>query len=365
LAGHDLIVIGGSAGAIDALLAIVRKLPSDLPAAICVVIHTSPAGPHLLPEVLDRETPLPVRSPRTGEAIETGTIYVAPPDWHLLIEPGRLRLSHGPKENRSRPAVDPLFRSAAWYYAARVVGVVLSGALDDGTAGLWTIKDRGGISVVQDPEDSLVSSMPSSARTNVSIDYELPALAIGPLLAKLAELPADAPTEATPPSGDSSDLEREIAVAALDDDVHRQSSRYGVPSRFACPDCGGVLWRTRSVEGPLSLRCEVGHAYSAAALAEEQADSTERALWAGVRAMEDQAELARIRGIRARGRGQEIVARRYGVQAEAALEHAGALRAILRLNGRSGIRPNDLMDLPDSRREEPPTNDEANDMQAR
>lgn len=213
MAGHDLIVIGGSAGGIDALLSIVRELPRDIPAALCVVIHSSPYGPNLLPDVLDREASLAVRSPRSGEALERGTIYVAPPDSHLLIEPGRLRLSHGPKENRARPAIDPLFRSAARFYGPRVIGVVLSGALDDGTAGLWTIKDRGGIAVVQDPDDALIASMPESARTNVEVDYEHRAADMGCLLTELALLPAQSLDAIHSPLGDGEDIDRDLAIS--------------------------------------------------------------------------------------------------------------------------------------------------------
>ena len=186
LARHDLIVIGGSAGGVDALLGIVRGLPNDLPAAICVVIHTSAAAPSLLPAVLNREAPFRVVAAGNGTTLEVGTMYVAPPDCHLLIEPGRMRLSHGPKENHVRPAINPLFRSAALHYGARVIGVILSGALDDGTSGLWAVKKRGGIAVVQDPRDALVNSMPNSARASVAVDYEVGAAQMGGLLARLA-----------------------------------------------------------------------------------------------------------------------------------------------------------------------------------
>jgi len=335
--GHDLIVIGGSAGSIDALDTIIRDLPADLPAAVCIVVHTAPYLPSHLAAVLQRASRLEVMPAQQGAVLQRGMVYVAAPDQHLLIEPGRLRLARGPKENRTRPAVDPLFRSAALHYGVRVIGVVLSGALDDGTPGLWTIKDRGGITVVQDPSDALVPSMPMNALANVEVDYVTPTRDIAALLIDLVNRPV-ASREAAP-SGDTADLEREIAIAGLDEDAHWRSERYGIPSRFACPDCGGVLWLSTE-DGPLALRCEVGHAYSAGTLAELQTEEVERALWAAVRALEDKAELAALRAAGARDRAQEDVARRLVVQREASQAHAAAIREVLRLDGRSGMPPN-------------------------
>ena len=183
---HDLIVIGGSAGSIDALQTILAELPADLPATICVVVHTSPYLPSHLADVLQRESALPVTTARDDAPLARGIVYAAPPDQHFMVRPGWISLARGPKENRTRPAVDPLFRSAALHYGPRVIGVVLSGALDDGTAGLWTVKDRGGIAVVQDPSDALMAGMPGSALANVAVDYVAPARVIGQLLSRLA-----------------------------------------------------------------------------------------------------------------------------------------------------------------------------------
>lgn len=337
--GHDIIVIGGSAGSIDALQTIVSGLPRDLPAAVCVVVHTAPYMPSRLPELLRRSGPLDAAAAVDGAPLERGRIYVAPPDTHLLIEPGRLRLSRGPKENRTRPAVDPLFRSAALHYGPRVLGVILSGALDDGTPGLWTVKDRGGIAIVQDPAEALVASMPGSAIVNVDVDFVLPSEEIGLMLARLVREPVE--LESVPkPRGDTQDLEREVAIASVEEDTHWHTERYGVPSRFACPECGGVLWGATST-GPQTMRCEVGHAYSLGTLEEEQTEAVERALWAAVRALEDKAELAALRAAGAREQGHEDVARRLSVQREASHAHASAIRALLRLDGRSGMAPNE------------------------
>jgi two-component system chemotaxis response regulator CheB len=336
--GHDLIVIGGSAGSVGALQAIVEALPADLPATVCIVLHVAPYLPNTLPEVLQRVTALDVRVARHGAPLEYGTVYVAPSNEHLLIEPGRIRLAHGPKENRTRPAIDPLFRSAALHFGPRVIGLILSGALDDGTAGLWAVKDCGGIAVVQDPMDALVPSMPRSAITYVAVDHVYAATAIAPILTKVVRTPVQPGVVA--PRADVADLEREVGIAAVDESTHWRSERYGVPSRFACPECGGVLWHARS-DGPLSLRCEVGHAYSGAALAEDQTDAVERALWAALRALEDKAELATLRAANADDRGQDDVATRLRVQRDASQAHAATIRQLLRMNARSEQSPSE------------------------
>jgi len=185
MAGHDIIVVGASAGGVEALVEVVRRLPPGLPAAVFVVLHIPAQSPSLLPDILSRSGPLITSHPDDGEKIEHGRIYVAPPNHHLLVERGHVRVVLGPKENRHRPAVDPLFRSAALAYGPRVVGVVLTGALDDGTAGLLAVKRRGGIAVVQDPKDALYAGMPRSALENIVVDYTLPLSDIGPLLKRL------------------------------------------------------------------------------------------------------------------------------------------------------------------------------------
>lgn len=184
--GHDIIVIGASAGGVQALKTLVGSLPRKLPASIFVVLHIPAESPSLLPEILSRAGPLEAVQAVDGIEIEHRCIYIAPPDHHLLIEHGHVRVVRGPKENRHRPAVDPLFRSAAQIYGTRVVGVILTGGLDDGTAGLLAVKRRGGIAVVQDPDEALYPGMPSSALANVEVDYRLPLSSIGPLLVRLA-----------------------------------------------------------------------------------------------------------------------------------------------------------------------------------
>ena len=339
--GHDLIVVGASAGGVEAASALVAGLPADLQAAVCIVVHLRPDTQSHLSEILSRVTPLRVVAARHGMPLQLGTIYVAVPDLHQLVERndshGVLRLVRGPRENRTRPAVDPLFRSAALTYGPRVIGVVLSGALDDGTGGLWTVKDCGGIAVVQDPDDAAVPSMPASALAEVDVDHVATARELGPLLGRLALEPvsvddADGAREPT------AELAREVGITALDEGQHQGSERYGTPSRFPCPDCGGVLWDLSHL-GPMRFRCEVGHAHSAASLSEIQTEEVEAAMWTALRALEDRVELSRRRGTGAAERGLTVLAARFAVEEQAAQQHATALRAILRLDGRSGLRP--------------------------
>jgi len=315
-------------------------LPKDLPAAVCVVIHLRPDASSHLAEVLARTTSLPVVAARNGMTLQRGVIHVAVPDLHLLVDRGDheeavVRLVRGPRENRTRPAVDPLFRSAALAFGPRVIGVVLSGALDDGTAGLWTVKDRGGIAIVQEPEDAAVPSMPSSAQAEVEVDYVAPVRELGPLLGRLAR--ESAPTDPAETIQPTDELVREVGITAMDEDSHLGSERYGRPSRFACPDCGGVMWDVTGA-GPLRFRCEVGHAHSAATLAETQTEAVEAAMWAALRALEDKAELARWRGQAAVTQGRPARAEHFAVDEQAAQQHAAALRALLRMDGRTGIR---------------------------
>jgi two-component system chemotaxis response regulator CheB len=164
---RDIIVIGTSAGGMETLIELFSRLPKKLAASIFVVCHISPYSSGVLPKVISRAGSLPAAHPTDREPIKPGQVYVAPPDHHLLIEDSVVRVTQGPKENRFRPAVDPLFRSAAYAYGPRVIGVILTGSLDDGTAGLWAVKERGGLAVVQDPDEALFDSMPLSALNNV------------------------------------------------------------------------------------------------------------------------------------------------------------------------------------------------------
>lgn len=267
MAGHDIIVIGASAGGVETLTKLMHDLPTDMPAALFVVLHMPTHGTSALPAILNRAGALPAVHPHDGDPILHGRIYIAPPDYHLLIEHDTIRLSRGPRENRHRPAVDPLFRTAARFYNRRVVGVILSGTLDDGTAGLQAIKMRGGIAVVQDPEGALYPGMPKSAIENVQTDYVLPIHNIAPMLVRLAHEPIpDLPVPTT-----SDDLEFEVEMAEFDMDAIESDERPGTPSQYACPTCGGILWELHDGR-LLRFRCRVGHAFSAQSLMAEQSD---------------------------------------------------------------------------------------------
>ncbi len=183
---HDIIVVGASAGGVEALIILTGALPSNLQAAVFIVLHIPAQSPSLLPDILNRAGSLKVVSATDNAEIEYGHVYVAPPNFHLLVESEHIRVVSGPKENRHRPAIDPLFRSAATAYGSRVMGVILTGSLDDGTAGLQAIKICGGVAIVQDPQEALFPSMPMSALANVQVDYTLPLAQIGPLLGSLS-----------------------------------------------------------------------------------------------------------------------------------------------------------------------------------
>jgi two-component system chemotaxis response regulator CheB len=319
---HGIVVVGASAGGVEALADLAASLPGDLPAAVFVVLHLPATGTSALPEILSRHGPLPAGHVRDGEPIQPGQIYVAPPDHHVLLRTGHVHLSRGPRENGHRPAIDPLFRSAAREYATRVVGVVLSGALDDGTGGLLAIKSRGGIAVVQDPADALYPGMPGNALQHVEVDHVLPAAAMGELLARLIADSAEAPADPAP-TGMRVEVEMEgFSLEAF------EGSHPGRPSGFSCPDCNGVLWQIQ--DGGLErYRCRVGHAWSPESLLTQQSEALEAALWIALRSLEERAALARRLAEPARRRGHRITAGRFEEQAAEAQQAARLVRDLL------------------------------------
>jgi two-component system chemotaxis response regulator CheB len=319
--GHDIIVVGGSAGALEALNVIVRGLPADLPASVFVALHTSPHSPGLIPEILNHRGPLRAAHPRDGERVTRGRIYVAPPDHHLLLEDGRVRVTRGPKENRFRPAVDPLFRSAALAYGPRVIGVILSGWLDDGAAGLWAVKVRGGMAVVQDPDEAFARSMPESALRRARVDHRLRVADIAPTLAELASLPAaDAGAFPVP-----AELEIETRIAMEDKALNMGVTDIGEPSLFACPECHGVLMRLKA-GGGARFRCHTGHAYTADALLAELTEVVEGTLWNAIRSVQESALLMEHMAAHAREAGQADLGALYDRKAAEARERAELVR---------------------------------------
>src|SRR5687767_6103725 len=284
MARKDIVVIGASAGGMEALQKLVSRLPARLPASLFVVWHLSPGLKSILPSVLNKSGPLPAAHPQDGDRIEPGRVYVAPNDHHMLLEKGYVRVTKGPKENRFRPAVDPLFRSAAYVYGPRTIGVVLTGALDDGTAGLWTIKLRGGTAIVQEPAEALIRSMPLNALDNVAVDHKLPAAEIGALIGRLVR--EQAPAAPRVPEIENEKTERELRIAKERDALEEGLMNFGELSPFTCPECHGVLSMMR--EGKIvRFRCHTGHAFSSDALLASNGEELEARLWDAVRASDE------------------------------------------------------------------------------
>jgi two-component system chemotaxis response regulator CheB len=308
---RDIIVIGTSAGGIETLIELFRQMPKKLAASIFVVCHVSPYSPGVLPKLISRVGKLPATHATDREPIKPGHIYVAPPDRHLLIEDSLVRVTQGPKENRFRPAVDPLFRSAAYTYGSRVIGVILTGALDDGAAGLWAVKERGGLAVVQDPNEALFASMPLSALNNVEVDYQVPVSEMAPLLVQLTSESA----EERGGSAMSDEMEIEIKFAAKGGPGNEDVERLGELSGFTCPECHGSLWQMHE-GGILRFRCRTGHAYTAQALLADLSESVEEMLWGVIRGLEESSVLIEHIGQHLQQKGQGETAEDFQARAQ-------------------------------------------------
>jgi two-component system chemotaxis response regulator CheB len=285
LAKKDIVVIGASAGGVDALQRLCAALPADFPAAVFVTQHLSPSARSVLPLLLGRAGPLAASAPADGDPIEAGRIYVAAPDHHMLLRQGRVLMRRGPNENRTRPAVNALFRSAAIAYGGRVIGVVLTGLLDDGTDGLIAITAGGGMSVIQDPEDAEWPSMPRNALKRDHVAYVVPLAGLAELLTRLVS------EEASPsiPLPDEYRIEDQMAAqefAVMESDIITPGS----PSHISCPDCGGVLNQI-DAQDEIRFRCQVGHAFTPLGLAAAQSDELERALSIAARTHRDRIRL--------------------------------------------------------------------------
>ena len=307
LAHRDVVVVGASAGGVEALTAFVQRVPPELPASVFVVLHLLATGTSVLHSILARAGRLPTSLAVDGERYERGHIYVARPDHHLLIGEDRIILSSGPRENGHRPAIDPLFRSAARALGPRVIAVVLSGSLDDGAAGTRFVKERGGLAIVQAPDDALYSTMPEAAASATDVDYVGPVSAIPGVLC--------------------SALEREIKPEEFEraSNAERpplQEEAEGTPSTLTCPDCGGALWEHD--EGRfVRFSCRTGHAYSPESLATEQGNALETALWSALRSLEERADLLQRMQRRA---GGGVSGERFGTRIRAIDQHAQAIR---------------------------------------
>lgn len=323
---RDLIVIGASAGGIEALQEICAGLPADFPAAVLIVMHTSNHAGGLLAKILDRAGPLPARHPENGEVIARGHIYVACADQHLIVDSGRLHNSHGARENRNRPAIDPTFRSAALAYGRRVIGVVLTGLLDDGTAGLMVVRAHGGTAVVQDPATAMFPSMPQSALQRVPDAQVARLQEIPELLVKLVAEEVPVPVQPIP-WPDTAEI-KEVRIAELDMAEIENEMRNGSPSQFGCPECGGVLWEIDQ-SGLLRYRCRVGHAYTVRHLRAEQRQEVETALWSALRALEENASLCRRMAGQARKVNHDLAAQTFDERADTAETNSETLRNFL------------------------------------
>lgn len=318
--GSYVVVVGGSAGAVDALVKLVSGLPSDFAAAICVAIHYPPNTKSTLPEILRRAGSLPAFHAGNRERVAPGRIYVAPPGSHLTFSDGETRVIDGPRENWHRPSVDVLFRSAAEVYNTAAIGVIISGMLDDGSAGLAAIKAHGGTGIAQDPGEATFPDMPRNAISSGSVDYVLRVEDIPRELQRLVERPI-----AQPPS----DLPMLDTTGTGASDYERDQ-----PSTFTCPECGGTLFDVEQCAVP-HYRCRVGHAYSPHVLLASQSEHLEAALWTALRSVEEQAELSRRLAMRSRASKLDRAADQMETRAQRLREcgetihkalHEGALR---------------------------------------
>src|SRR5262245_28467433 len=296
---RDVVVVGASSGGVEGLIALLSGLPADLPAAFFVVLHMRPDLPSQLPAILNRVGTLPVAHAVDGEPIRRGRVYIAPPGLQTYVHRGRIGVRRGPQENLHRPAVDPLFRTAAHHYGPRVIGVILSGALDDGAAGLAAIRRADGIAIVQDPEDAQVGDMPANAMERAGADHIVPIAALPALLIALisdevkTDLVAEIPLETLEEAGPAEPFKRSEEMGAL--------------SNVTCPECQGNLWEIRGAEG-IRFRCRVGHSFTESAIDAAQSQSVERALWSALKALEERTALMRKLADQARRRGHEAVA---------------------------------------------------------
>jgi two-component system, chemotaxis family, protein-glutamate methylesterase/glutaminase len=316
-----LVVIGASLGGVSALQRLAADLPPHFPVPVVIVLHIG-ANSSMLPDLLAAAGPNSASHAQNGEPLRAGHLAVAPPGQHLLVNDGSLRLTQGPKENWARPAIDPLFRSAALSFGARAIGIVLTGNLDDGTAGLQAIKSCGGVAIVEDPATAFAPGMPASALESVAVDYVLPIEAIGRQLQDLI-------TEANRASSSAPEQVRmEHAAASGTANVMAELQKIATPSALVCPECGGSLWEIR--EGrPSRYRCHTGHAFTLKSLKWAMDQSTEEAIWSAMRALQERAVLSRKIADRHRSAAKSEEAALLSAQADADEVHAKKLRSLI------------------------------------
>jgi two-component system chemotaxis response regulator CheB len=323
---RDVVVVGASAGGIEALGALLGRLPAGLDAAVLVVVHIPAHTPSQLANVLGRVSRLPVVESVDGTPLERGKVFVARADRHLMLAEGLVRVTRGPKESRSRPSIDVLFRSASTAYGPRVIGVILSGMLDDGTAGLWAVKDKGGVALVQDPREAMYASMPESAIEHVEVDFVGPVEALAAMVTNLVETPHE-PAEARP-RGASERHRIEDLIAMEGNGLKAGVMELGKVSKYTCPDCHGVLVQVE--EGSIvRFRCHTGHAFSMQTLLSEVNEAIDKGLWDTLRAIEERVLLLRQMEDIARRAGKAVEADRCKAQADDALKRLQPLRDLV------------------------------------
>jgi two-component system chemotaxis response regulator CheB len=304
-----IIVVGASVGGVHALQCLAENLPASLPAPVLVVLHIG-AHSSIIPELMAARGPMPAAYAQHRQELEPGRIYVAPPDHHMLLVDDRVCLNRGAKEHHSRPAIDPLFLSAALSRGADVIGVVLTGRLDDGTFGLQAVKRCGGIAVVQDPADADEPSMPRSALENVEVDHCVRLTDMAPLLSSLASM-----SPATTSAGDKEPLMHEQAVMLGIGDGMEHLKAIGKPSPFVCPDCKGGLWEVGD-SNPARYRCHTGHAFTIRTLQHALWLTADDSVWTALRALNEKSALIKHMARLARARGEE----KRAMQLEAVVE---------------------------------------------
>jgi two-component system, chemotaxis family, protein-glutamate methylesterase/glutaminase len=319
-----VVVVGASAGGVSALEKLASGLAADFPAPILIVLHLAANHKSLLAEILSRAGPLSACNARDGMAMAAGEIYIAAPDCHLLVDRDRVMVRKGPRENGFRPSVDVLFRSAAHAWGSHAIGVVLSGALDDGASGLWAIKELGGIAVVQDPADAAFDSMPVHALRRASVDYKVPAANIGALLGDLVRRPA--PAQAVGAEKLREELKAEIDISAGDSPMSKHIVDRK-PTPYTCPSCHGVMFEVR--EGSRRrFRCHTGHGYTAESLLTKLMETTEDRLWDATRAVEEAVFLLREAARDLQQTGMDRAAHELVAKAQRATRELELLRSL-------------------------------------
>ena len=316
---RDIIAIGGSLGAVDAVTQLCRHLPGELAASMFIVVHVGAEGNNLLAGIFDAQSPISISTAVDGESLRPGHAYVAPADHHLLVIDNVMRLGRGPRENMSRPAIDPLFRSVGMSFGPRTIAVVLTGMLNDGASGLADVKRCGGITVVQNPADALAPEMPSGALSGSDVDYRAPLSDMAALLIKLAG------EEAGPVVEIPEDIKSEVGIALGRRADTEVTATFSDPVALSCPACGGVMSQVRRWP-PLRFRCQVGHSYTAEALANEKEGTVDEALRVALRILEERALLTRKMAEDARRSGRDAAAGSYEQRVGESRHYANILR---------------------------------------